>query len=208
MIKGIPTLLALPLAALLLLTGCANDTGTGPLNGETEYLGQIKDSIVKKFNPNASTTDGVSYWKGDEYKGAPSIVIHLEEQRAYFYKDKQLVGVSLISTGREGFDTPTGKFHIIQKDKDHVSSRFGDYLDKDGNVIKKQADTTLDPIPKGAIYDGDVMPYFMRIVGGTGLHEGYLPGYPASHGCIRMPGFMAENFFYNVSVGTPVTITK
>ena len=52
------------------------------------------------------------------------------------------------------------------------------------------------------------MPYFMRIVSGTGLHAGYLPGYPASHGCIRMPEFMAENFFRSVSVGTPVTITQ
>jgi hypothetical protein len=204
MIKGIPTLLALPLAALLLLSGCASN-GTSPLNGETEYLGQIRDKIAKTLNPN---DDGVSYWKGDEYKGAPSIVIHLDEQRAYFYKDKQLVGVSIISTGREGFDTPTGHFHIIQKDKDHVSSRFGDYLDKNGNVIKKQGDRLVDPLPKGAIYDGDVMPYFMRIVDGTGLHQGYLPGYPASHGCIRMPGDMAEDFFYNVSVGTPVTIIK
>ena len=51
------------------------------------------------------------------------------------------------------------------------------------------------------------MPYFMRIVGGIGMHAGYLPGYPASHGCIRMPEFMAENFFNSVSVGTPVTIT-
>ena len=52
------------------------------------------------------------------------------------------------------------------------------------------------------------MPYFMRIVGGVGMHAGYLPGYPASHGCIRMPEFMAENFFKSVSTGTPVTITK
>jgi lipoprotein-anchoring transpeptidase ErfK/SrfK len=52
------------------------------------------------------------------------------------------------------------------------------------------------------------MPYFMRIVDGVGMHAGYLPGYPASHGCIRMPEFMAENFFKTVSPGTPVTITN
>jgi lipoprotein-anchoring transpeptidase ErfK/SrfK len=51
------------------------------------------------------------------------------------------------------------------------------------------------------------MPYFMRVTGGIGMHEGFLPGYAASHGCIRMPGFMAERFFENVSVGTPVTVT-
>ena len=190
------------MAAMLLLAGCANDA---EVSSRTEYLNALGKNIQKTFNP---AVDNVSYWNGDELKGPPSIVIHLGEQRAYFYKGKELAGVSEISTGREGLETPSGKFHIIQKDKDHVSSRYGDYLDKDGNVLKKQADRLVDPMPKGAIYDGDVMPYFMRIVGGTGMHEGYLPGYPASHGCIRMPGFMAENFFYNVEVGTPVTITK
>ena len=52
------------------------------------------------------------------------------------------------------------------------------------------------------------MPYYMQIAPGFGLHAGYLPGYPASHGCIRMPEFMAEAFFKSVSVGTPVTITN
>jgi lipoprotein-anchoring transpeptidase ErfK/SrfK len=50
------------------------------------------------------------------------------------------------------------------------------------------------------------MPFFMRITGGVGMHEGYLPGYPASHGCIRMPGKMAAIFFSNVDLGTPVEI--
>ena len=67
-------------------------------------------------------------------------------------------------------------------------------------------DVTKDPKPPGAHFKGTPMPYFMRIVSGTGLHAGYLPGYPASHGCIRMPEFMAENFFKSVSLGTPVTI--
>ena len=61
-------------------------------------------------------------------------------------------------------------------------------------------------MPPGGVFDGARMPYFMRITGGVGMHEGFLPGYPASHGCIRMPGFMAENFFHNVEVGTPVKI--
>jgi len=202
MIKGSHLHIALALTAILLLAGCAEDAR---FSRETQYLGQVKNKIAKQFNPKV---DDVSYWEGDEVKGPPSITIHLGEQKAYFYKGKQLVGVSIISTGREGFDTPTGSFHIIQKDKDHLSSRFGDYIDKDGNIIKKEIDRDKDPMPKGAIYDGARMPYFMRIVNGTGMHEGYLPGYPASHGCIRMPGFMAENFFFNVSVGTPVTIVK
>ena len=50
------------------------------------------------------------------------------------------------------------------------------------------------------------MPYFLRIHGGIGMHAGYLPGYPASHGCIRLPERLAEKFFENASVGTPVEI--
>jgi len=138
--------------------------------------------------------------------GRPSIRISLSEQRAYFYKGGQLAGISQISSGREGRDTVTGDFHIIQKDKDHKSSLFGDYVNADGKVIRKNIDTATDPMPKGAHYDGATMPNFMRIVGGIGMHKGFLPGYPASHGCIRMPGFMAEAFFNSVSVGTPVSI--
>ena len=147
-----------------------------------------------------------SFWNGDFMSGRPSIRISLSQQRAFFYKDGQLAGMSRISSGREGRNTVTGNFHILEKDIDHVSSLFGDYVDADGNVIQKDIDTSKDPRPKGAIYDGAKMPYFMRIVGGTGMHEGYLPGYPASHGCIRMPGFMAAAFYRSVEVGTPVSI--
>ncbi len=138
--------------------------------------------------------------------GRPSVRISLARQRAYFYRDGQLAGVSPISSGREGLDTVTGSFRIIQKDRDHVSSLFGDYLDANGEVLQKEVDTSKDPKPKGAIYDGARMPNFMRIVGGTGMHAGFLPGYAASHGCIRMPPFMAEAFFRSVEVGTPVSI--
>ena len=147
-----------------------------------------------------------SYWHGDTMTGSPSVRISLSEQRAYFYRNTQLAGVSPISSGREGLDTVTGTYRILQKDKDHSSSLFGDYVDADGNVIQKDVDTSKDPRPKGATYVGAPMPYWMRITGGTGMHAGFLPGYPDSHGCIRMPAHMAETFFRNVTVGTPVTI--
>ncbi|HEY3900372.1 MAG TPA: L,D-transpeptidase family protein [Chthoniobacter sp.] len=188
--------------ALLVATfaiGCAHDT---PSHNDTVYLGGFHHQDQSQRAP----FDNVSYWDGDNVSGAPSIKINLPEQRAYFYKGGQLVGISIVSTGREGFGTTSGNFHIIQKDKDHVSSRFGDYDDANGNVLKKDIDRDKDPMPKGARYDGAKMPFFMRIVGGTGMHQGYLPGYPASHGCIRMPGFMAQKFFENVNVGTPVSV--
>jgi hypothetical protein len=187
---------------VLLVTGCGEDPR---FSDRTQYLGGGTYGGAQAGPPR----DTVSYWDGDSVGGSPSVKISLGEQRAYFYKAGVLVGVSQLSTGREGLNTPLGNYKIIQKDKDHASSLFGDYVDSTGNVVVPNVDIKKDPKPPpGAHFRGTPMPYFMRIVSGTGMHAGYLPGYPASHGCIRMPEFMAENFFRSVSVGTPVTITN
>ena len=149
-----------------------------------------------------------SYWKGEGVSGAPKIVISLGSQRAFFYKGDRLIGESAISSGRKGFETPPGSYRVIQKSKDHVSNLYGDYVDDAGNVVVPNVGVNKDPKPPGTRFKGAPMPYFMRIVGGVGMHAGYLPGYPASHGCIRMPEFMAENFFNAVALGTPVTVTN
>jgi lipoprotein-anchoring transpeptidase ErfK/SrfK len=187
-------------AAVLIFSSC--DEGS---NYQTQYLGGVYGPGAVS---NGAPQDSVSYWDGDTVPGKPSVKISLAEQRAYFYKGGNLVGVSQLSTGREGLNTPVGHFSISQKDKDHVSSKYGDYVDAGGNVVVPNVDVEKDPKPAGTHFKGAPMPYFMRIVGGVGMHAGYLPGYPASHGCIRMPEFMAENFFRSVSTGTPVTITN
>jgi hypothetical protein len=189
--------------AFLVLAGCAEEDPR-LADGQTQYLGGVYGN-----EPVASTApnDNVSYWDGDGVPGKPSVKISLGEQRAYFYKGGQLVGISQLSTGREGLNTPMGQYKITQKDIDHASSRFGDYVDANDNVIVPNIDNEKDPKPPGTHYKGAPMPYFMRIVGGVGMHAGYLPGYPASHGCIRMPEFMAEDFFRSVEKGTPVTVT-
>lgn len=156
--------------------------------------------------PTASVAG--SYWIGDTMVGPPSVRISLSEQRAYFYKGDQLAGVSLVSTGREGRRTTTGDFHIVEKQRYHESSLFGNYVNSSGKVVQGNVDTRKHRRPKGARYAGAPMPFWMRIVGGTGMHEGQLPGYPASHGCIRMPREMAEAFYRSLEVGTPVTIAK
>lgn len=172
--------------------------------GQTQYLGGVYgDQPVASSAPN----DTVSYWDGDGVPGKPSVKIALSEQRAYFYKSGQLVGISQLSTGREGKDTPMGKFKVIGKDIDHASSVYGDYVDANDNVVVPNIDKQVDPKPPGTHYKGAPMPYYMQIAPGFGLHAGYLPGYPASHGCIRMPEFMAVNFFNSVAPGTPVEIT-
>jgi len=194
--------LSLVLALALGLAACG---GHDPrYDRETVYLG----GMTRPPERERSDFDNVSYWDGDHVSGSPRITISLGEQRAYFYKGGELVGVSMISTGREGYGTITGNFKVIQKDRDHASSLYGDYVDAYGNVIMKDVDTTKDKKPPGAKYEGAPMPYFMRVLGGTGLHAGFLPGYAASHGCIRMPEFMAQNFFNNVSLGTPVSIMR
>ena len=188
-------------AALVVLAGCGDDASlTAP-----QYLGGVYgNGVVSSSAPQ----DTVSYWDGDGMAGKPSIKIKLGEQRAYFYKGGELVGISQLSTGREGLNTPSGNYKIIQKDKDHVSNLYGDYVDAADNVVVPNVSVNKDPKPPGTHFKGAPMPYFMRIVGGVGMHAGYLPGYPASHGCIRMPEFTAENFIRSVEAGTPVTVTN
>jgi lipoprotein-anchoring transpeptidase ErfK/SrfK len=70
----------------------------------------------------------------------------------------------------------------------------------------ENVEANKDLRPQGTIFRGATMPYFLRIHGGIGMHAGYLPGYPASHGSIRLPGKMAVQFFQNAVVGTPVEI--
>jgi len=194
---GIPLLAFVGVVAIL-MAGCE----TNNRNAGTPYLGGMTGTASA-----GAPEDNVSYWDGDGIGGKPSVKISLREQRAYFYKNGMLVGISQLSTGREGLNTPHGHFSVIQKDINHVSSLYGDYVDAAGNVVKPNVDVTKDPKPPGTHFKGAPMPYFMRVTQGIGLHAGYLPGFPASHGCIRMPQFMAQDFFKSVSVGTPVTIT-
>jgi hypothetical protein len=191
--------------AALFLAGCGESEKSRLANPNTSYLPSTGDLASNPDQPG-SNYDPISYWDGDGVQGAPSVKIYLKEQRAYFYKGDVLVGVSQVSAGREGHNTPVGSYKIIQKDKDHASTLYGDYVDATGNVVQKDVEMGKDPKPPGAVFKGAPMPFFMRITGGVGMHEGYLPGYPASHGCIRMPGKMAEIFFNNVDLRTPVQI--
>ncbi len=176
------------------------------------FAGTGCTSLYQKMKPVAATTGAAkppakhSFWKGDGVQGAPSVKIVISEQEAYFYKGGQLVGQSVISTGKKGFDTPPGKYKVIQKDKDHYSNLYGEYVDEDGVLVQANVDVTKDPQPDGATFIGAKMPYFLRFTGGYGMHAGYLPGYAASHGCVRMPGEMAQHFFDAAELGMPVTV--
>lgn len=192
--------LLLPATALI-LASCASGGGS---RGQTQYL--------EAFNPQSVPhsalydADQVSYWDGDGMSGTPSVTIDLSDQKAYFYKGGQLAGVSALSTGDEKHPTKTGNFKVIQKDQWHKSNLYGDFVDGAGTVVMANIDVTKDKAPPGTRFEGSKMHHFMRFTGGIGMHEGFLPGYPASHGCVRMPGHMAAIFYNNVAVGTPVMV--
>ena len=205
---------ALALVGVACALAACGDEDNYTQNRGVEYMhgitGGSDGGANEAYNQHSSPEDSVSYWDGDGVPGAPRIEVRIGEQRAYYYKGDQLVGVSQVSTGKEGHDTPSGDYKVLQKDKDHRSSLYGDYVDAhDQNVVvKANVENGKDPRPPGTVFLGSAMPNFLRVTNGVGLHTGYLPGVPASHGCIRMPGFMAENFFNNTPLGTPVTITK
>jgi L,D-transpeptidase catalytic domain len=108
------------------------------------------------------------------------LVIDLTRQRAMLYRDGVPIAASTISTGSKGRETPTGMFTILQKEVVHRSRT----------------------------YDDAPMPYMQRLTAkGVAMHAGNLPGYPASHGCIRLPKVFAKLLFGVTELGTPVMIT-
>ncbi len=200
----------IPLIALALIaifaSGCANyDTRLN--NAKTSYLGT--DGSIISRSSSSTLADKNSYWDGDGVAGDPSIVVDLSEQQAMFYKGGKLVGISAISSGREGYGTPVGNYKITQKNPNHVSNLYGDYVNAQGDAVVKNVTFKKDPMPPGTRFAGSPMPFFMRLGhSAVGLHQGFLPGVPDSHGCIRMPERMVKIFFANAPIGTPVTIIE
>jgi len=157
------------------------------------------------FYPRAAPA---GWWHDEGASGKPRIVVRIGEQKAYFYKGKTLVGWTTVSTGKPGFGTPPGHYTVLSKDVDHVSTAFGDYVDGSGNVVRSNIDSRKDQQPKGTHFDGARMPYAMFFRSGYAMHQGYVPPFAASHGCIRIPKGMASQFFEHAPVGTPVTVTE
>jgi lipoprotein-anchoring transpeptidase ErfK/SrfK len=145
-------------------------------------------------------------WKPDPDKPITRIEVRIGEQKVLVYQGDDVAGMSPTTTGKPGHDTPTGHYTILAKDMDHKSNLYGVFVDANGYVVDGNASAGDKP-PAGAAFDAADMPYYLRIRDdGVGLHAGFLPGYPASHGCIRLPHAFAELLFSNVSVGTPVDV--
>ena len=140
-------------------------------------------------------------WAQSPYR----VEIDLEQQTAYLIRGRRIVLASPISSGRSGHLTETGAFKIIEKERNHFSSLYGKIVDARGRTIVADADADMT-VPRGAKFSPAPMRYFMRFHDATGMHAGYLPGYPASHGCVRMPEQNAIVFFNAIEVDTPVHV--
>ena len=113
-------------------------------------------------------------------EGEIEIVVSLPLQRAYVYRGGVLIGITTVSTGRTGNETPVGTFNILQKRREHYSN----------------------------LYNNAPMPFMLRLTwDGIALHAGQIPGHPASHGCVRLPMDFARALFTATEVGASVHVT-
>jgi hypothetical protein len=148
------------------------------------WLAAVCAVVMAVASAHAAETlkPGEFRWTPDIAPSGPlAIVISLPEQRAYVYRNGMRIGLSTVSTGRDGFETPSGIYTILQKDREHYSNR----------------------------YDNAPMPFMQRLTwDGVALHAGSLPGYPASHGCIRLPTAFAEKLFEVTTPGTLVVVAS
>ena len=208
-LKSSPSLVAFIFTLLALLI-----EGGAPAQGQ-DYGARANGAYSSKdgaINRQYSLEDRVRYQLWD-YNWHPNpdlpitrVEIRLGEQRVYVYQDDYLAASSPVTTGKAGHETPAGSYEILVKDINHKSNLYGDLLDANGNIIDGNAKAGEKP-PKNLIYDAADMPYYMRLrEDGVGMHAGFLPGYPDSHGCIRLPHAFAELLYSNVSLGTPVDI--
>lgn len=197
-----------------LLTGCLGSllVSCGPVSPRvadsrdgSNYLAGL--GVTSVSGVPANPVEASSFWDGDSVYGEPLIRINRAEQKAYFYKSGQLVGVTPISSGDSEHTTPPGSFKVSQKNIDHRSSRYGKIVDvATGATIIEEADSEIHKPGPGQAFEGAPMEFFLRFNWGIGMHAGHLPGYPASHGCVRLPRHMAKKFFQHADVGTPVIV--
>ncbi len=138
-----------------------------------------------------------------------NVVVSISKQRVYLMCENEVVIDSPISSGRKGHPTPTGSFHVMEKELNHFSNIYGNYVDRGGRVVRSGVSSKIDSAPSGSHFEGAPMRYFMRLTdGGVGMHIGILPGYAASHGCVRLPKEIAPLIYSKVRVGTSVQVEE
>lgn len=154
--------------------------GAAAFTGSTASL--LPSNVLGEavFKKTSDLKPGQFTWHPERSPDGPvAIIVSLPDQRVHVYRNGIRIGVSTCSTGKPGHATPTGIFTILEKDKHHHSST----------------------------YNNAPMPNMNRLTwSGVALHAGNLPGYPASHGCVRLPMKFSELLFGITHVGTPVII--
>jgi hypothetical protein len=138
---------------------------------------------------------------------SPPLVIEIDltAQEAWVLKSGKRLHETPISSGRSGHETPTGNFVVLEKRIDHKSSLYGRIVDRAGRTLIPDADFET-PVPAGGRFVEAPMRHFLRFDGAIGMHAGRLPGYPASHGCVRLPAGKAALFYKIAELGTPIRI--
>ncbi len=135
------------------------------------------------------------------------IVVSIPKQRAYLMAGEQIAVDGPISSGKRGHSSPTGHMRVLEKDPNHHSSLYGDFVDNSGRIVRAGISARIDSAPSGTHFAGAAMKWFLRLTeDGVGMHIGILPGYPASHGCIRESSEGAKLFYDHVKVGTMVDV--
>jgi len=108
------------------------------------------------------------------------IVVSIPKQRAYLMIREEIVADAPVSSGKRGHETPRGHFTVMEKDPNHHSSLYGDFVDGSGRVVRAGVSAHIDSAPSGTHFAGAAMKWFLRLTGeGVGMHIGILPGYPA-----------------------------
>lgn len=198
---------ALPLAAVLVL-GLAGLVLAQPIPAVPKKQPQKKASeLIRKQDPPKVKPNVLDRATASNV----TVYVSLGKQRAYFKVDDEIAIDTPISSGKRAGMTPSGNFKIVQKDRDHRSSLYGNFVNSSGQVVRAGVSSRIDSAPSGTSYQGASMKWFMRFGDESGqraegMHTGILPGYPASHGCVRLPDEIAKLFFEHISIGTPVTI--
>lgn len=153
---------------------------TMPSSQDVARIQRAADAQVRLAADAARLNAGQFVWRPElAPAGNVEVVVSIPQQRAYIYRASTLIGVTTVSTGMAGHRTPTGRYPIMEKRRTHFSN----------------------------LYNNAPMPFMQRLtMGGIALHAGQIPGYPASHGCVRLPYEMARNLFGATEVRTVVHI--
>jgi lipoprotein-anchoring transpeptidase ErfK/SrfK len=208
--------IALAVLSLVAAPGCAvmeDAKKSSVTKAEQKRLAAQRDQAAVEHSLYRS----VANWRKNTYKNQAlldaatpdrvALEISLNDQRGLLLVDGAIAMDYPVATGKKSHPTPAGSYTILAKEKQYTSNLYGKVYDATGTVVVADADIRTDPVPEGGKFEGASMPYWMRLTTtGVGLHVGYVPGRPASHGCIRLKNDTAKQLFALTKIGTPVAI--